>query len=230
MTSREISVTWNEVPEINQNGIITQYEVQYEPLETFGGQISTQFVTTLPAELEVVLQGLQEYVDYNISVTAYTTIGPGPFSEDVTQRTSQDCELAIVVLIIIQLLTLSFLSHCAVPSNFPQDVQTTNVTSREIRVTWNEVPEIDRNGIITQYEVQYEPLETFGGQISTQFVTTLPTELEVVLQGLQEYVDYNISVRAYTTIGPGPFSEDVTQRTSQDCELAIVYYTFQLNC
>ena len=42
------------------------------------------------------------------------------------------------------------------------------------------------------------------------------SELFQVLSGLEEFVEYNISVRAYTSQGPGPFSDDVTQMTQED--------------
>ena len=86
-----------------------------------------------------------------------------------------------------------------------------------IRVSWEEVPAIDRNGEITVYEVQYEPLETFCGQISTSTVNT--SMLSINLNGLQEYVDYNISVRAYTSAGPGPYSDPVTEMTDTASKL-----------
>ena len=90
-------------------------------------------------------------------------------------------------------------------------------SSTALRVTWEEVPAIDRNGEITEYEVQYKPLETFGGQISTSTVNT--SMLSIILTDLQEFVDYNISVRAYTSAGPGPYSDPVTERTDTDCKL-----------
>ena len=37
-----------------------------------------------------------------------------------------------------------------------------------------------------------------------------------LLTELEEYVEYNISVRAYTSVGPGPYSEEVTERTDED--------------
>ena len=87
-------------------------------------------------------------------------------------------------------------------------------SSTALRVSWEEVPAIDRNGEITEYEVQYEPLETFGGQISISTVTT--SMLSINLTDLQEFVDYNISVRAYTSAGPGPYSIGVVERTDTD--------------
>ena len=88
-------------------------------------------------------------------------------------------------------------------------------SSTAIRVSWEEVPAIDENGIITMYQVQYDPLETFGGLISTKTFKITDTSM-TVLTGLEEYVEYNISVRAYTSIGPGPYSDPRISRTETD--------------
>ena len=100
------------------------------------------------------------------------------------------------------------------PSSFPQDVTAATVSFTEILVSWDEVPAIDQNGIIILYEVQYEPLMTFSGQLMTMTMNTSNTS--IVLGELQEYVEYNISVRAYTSVGPGPFSPIVNNRTFED--------------
>ena len=86
-------------------------------------------------------------------------------------------------------------------------------SSTEIMVTWEEVLPIDQNGIITNYDVRYEPLQ-FVESLST--IVTNTTDLAVNLTNLQEYVEYNISVRAYTSIGFGPFSTEITERTFED--------------
>ena len=99
------------------------------------------------------------------------------------------------------------------PATPPQNVQTMAPSSTEIMVTWEEVPAIDENGIIINYEVRFEPLE-FTETLSTSSVNT--SNLTVVISGLQEYVEYNISVRAYTSIGFGPFSTEITERTFED--------------
>ena len=93
------------------------------------------------------------------------------------------------------------------------------ISSTGIEVSWEELPTIDENGVIITYEVQYVPLITFEGQISTKYVnTTNSSFLEITLIGLQEYVEYNISVRAYTSVGPGPYSDPLTRRTLEDGE------------
>ena len=89
-------------------------------------------------------------------------------------------------------------------------------------VTWEEVLPIDQNGIITIYEVQYEPLQ-FMESLSTLFTNT--TDMAVNLTNLQDYVDYNISVRAYTSEGPGPYSDPVTERTLEDGNVLILVFS-----
>ncbi len=91
------------------------------------------------------------------------------------------------------------------------------LSSTEIQVNWIAVPEIDQNGIITEYEVMYEPLMTFNGMLSGETVNT--TNLSIDLEDLAEFVEYNISVRAFTSAGPGPYSSEQVERTEEDSEL-----------
>ena len=79
---------------------------------------------------------------------------------------------------------------------------------------WDEVILIDQNGAITMYEVMYTPLEDFGGAIGTNSTTV--SKLSVLLVDLQEFVNYTTSVRAYTSVGAGPYSEELTELTFQD--------------
>lgn len=83
-------------------------------------------------------------------------------------------------------------------------------------MSWNEVPQIEQNGIITNYEILFEPQNTFEGTLMSASLNT--TNTSVSLRGLQEYVLYDIQVRAYTAIGPGPYSELVSRRTFEDCK------------
>ena len=101
----------------------------------------------------------------------------------------------------------------SVPAKPPQNVQATTISSTEIMVTWDDIPGLDRNGIITNYEVQIEALD-FPADIFVDPLTT--TTLLILVTGLEEYVNYNISVRAYTSVGPGPYSDPMTERTLED--------------
>lgn len=80
-----------------------------------------------------------------------------------------------------------------------------------ISTVWEEILPIDRNGIITVYEVLYVPFESFDGALSANIINT--TDLSYSLESLQEHVRYNISVRAYTRIGSGPYSVPIDNQT-----------------
>ena len=92
-----------------------------------------------------------------------------------------------------------------------------DVTSTTILVTWDEVDPEDQNGEIVMYDVRYVPLETCSGSLATKTVNIMDTSmLTTTLTDLEEYVEYNISVRARTMVGPGPYSDPVIERTAED--------------
>ena len=76
------------------------------------------------------------------------------------------------------------------------------------------------------YEVLYQPLETFDGAIQTQTRYVLETNVSLVLVDLEEFVSYAISIRAYTSLGNGPYSEPVTSLTLEDGNLAFIHAEF----
>ena len=100
------------------------------------------------------------------------------------------------------------------PNNSPQNVSATSFSSTTIDVSWEEVPPADRNGLIITYEVLFEPLETFGRLTASETRNT--TNLSIVLDNLHPFVEYNVSVRAYTSEGFGHYSDVITETTQQD--------------
>ena len=100
------------------------------------------------------------------------------------------------------------------PASPPTNVVAVAASSTSIQVTWDEVPAIDRNGIITEYEVEYNQ-STFDIN-TTQTVRVNSSSRMVQLTELHEYVNYSIQVRAYTRVGFGPYSDDIYERTRED--------------
>jgi len=101
------------------------------------------------------------------------------------------------------------------PTAPPDNVQVLTTSSTTILVTWDPVPDIERNGIITHYEVEFNQ-STFNEISTSNLITTNDSQLMVELEGLEEYVQYSIRVRAYTSEGSGPFSLAVMNRTLED--------------
>ena len=46
----------------------------------------------------------------------------------------------------------------------------------------------------------------------------------VELEGLEEYVEYSVRIRAYTSVGPGPFSVALANRTLESELIACKRY------
>ena len=86
------------------------------------------------------------------------------------------------------------------------------------------VPDIHQNGIITLYEVSYQPVEVYDSTVLLQNTS----ELSISLTGLHEYANYRVQVRAYTRAGPGDYRTEKFARTREagTCELSIMYVYF----
>ena len=86
-----------------------------------------------------------------------------------------------------------------------------NTSSTSISVSWEEVQAELRNGIITGYTIRYQSLtENDNGVVEAG-----PNDRQANLTGLKKFVEYNISVIAFTVKGGGPPNFTVV-RTDQD--------------
>ena len=83
-------------------------------------------------------------------------------------------------------------------------------------VQWETVDPIDENGNIIAYEIMYTPQQICNWLIRTSMMNVSEFDLSVNLIELQEYVNYTVSVRAYTGVGAGPYSNKVTILTPED--------------
>ncbi len=88
-----------------------------------------------------------------------------------------------------------------VPSDSPQNVNAVVLSSMSVMVTWEEVSKISQNGIINQYEVFLESTQEMDVILNVSH-----RQLSVNVTELEGSAGYNVSVRAYTSEGPGPYS------------------------
>ena len=101
-----------------------------------------------------------------------------------------------------------------VPSRPPVVTEAMVISPMEVEVSWLEVDPIHQNGIITVYEVDYLPLVNFSFEF-TDIRRVNTTNTTIVLMDLHESVQYNITVRAFTSVGGGPFSNPVASVTHE---------------
>ena len=96
-SSTSTLVSWDEVLADQQNGIITGYTITYQSqTENHNGSVSAGHNNR-----QKNITGLKEYVNYNITVFAFTVKGDGPHSSPIlVVRTDQDSKLISVVKLI----------------------------------------------------------------------------------------------------------------------------------
>ena len=121
-------------------------------------------------------------------------------------------------------MTLSTLPP--VPTAPPQAVSGVNKSSTEITVRWQNVVGKDRNGIIMGFRVYYKAVGEFAVDKTEKVAIVNGGGAELkVLESLEKFIDYNITVLAFTSKGDGPNSSVITVRTDQDCKFNTI-----LNC
>ena len=84
----------------------------------------------------------------------------------------------------------------------------TTVLSTSITVEWDTVECIERNGVIDNYIVRFEPE---GGGQSEETVDTTRTHSA---SGLSPSTSYSFSVAAVNSVGTGPFTAPLIVETS----------------
>ena len=111
-----------------------------------------------------------------------------------------------------------FMILCLEPSNAPQAVTVSAISSRSISVSWDPIVADGRNGIIKGYKVNYQALP--NGYIVAKILNITYEEQNnrqtVTLDHLNEFTNYSIGVLAFTAFGNGPASVVQVVETLED--------------
>lgn len=99
------------------------------------------------------------------------------------------------------------------PSRPPSNITATVLTSTSILILWEPPLEQYRNGPILAYNLTVE-----DGVTGVQLHSSILTATSFVLDELQPYTLYNVSLSARTSVGYGPF-ETQSVTTLEDCKM-----------
>jgi hypothetical protein len=169
-TPYSLTVKW--LPPLAPNGIITHYtfyDVSSDPPVVLD-------VTSNPSQFEIT--GLSPYNLLTIRVSASTSVGEGPLSEPVTNRTLH-----------------------TIP-NPVQDVVLTPTSQFTLVVTVPEQPLSVANGIITEYNISI--VEYTGINLPRrETVDATNDSIQVTFDELIPLIPYNVTVIAINMEGPG---------------------------
>ncbi|XP_043990579.1 receptor-type tyrosine-protein phosphatase S-like [Gambusia affinis] len=192
VTDTSIELTWEPV---HNKEKIVNYELLYKPVK-FGSLEKLTF----GARNSYTVDGLKANTEYSFSLAAISNKGIGAFTNELVQRTSQ-----------------------AKPSAAPEGVSCESVSSTSLGVSWRP-PQVEaQNGELAGYELKYQRVSGTGGEEGGEtqgFEVDGPPitaqQRQIVLEGLEKWSWYNITLAASTAEGTGPRSPAVLCRTHED--------------
>uniref|UniRef100_A0A8C5AZI3 protein-tyrosine-phosphatase n=1 Tax=Gadus morhua TaxID=8049 RepID=A0A8C5AZI3_GADMO len=183
-SSTSIVVVWGPPPIEDQNGIITKYTVHYWTPD--GEDTTTHDSSDIPPENPTyLLENLEKWTEYSVTVTAHTDVGAGPESLPRLVRTEED-----------------------VPSGPPRKVEVEAVNSSSIKVMWRSPMPTKQHGQIRGYQVHYVRMlngEPMGQPVIKDML--IDDAQEMIITELQAENTYSVAVAAYTTKGDGARSK-----------------------
>uniref|UniRef100_A0A8C7ZIN7 Receptor-type tyrosine-protein phosphatase delta n=1 Tax=Oryzias sinensis TaxID=183150 RepID=A0A8C7ZIN7_9TELE len=189
-SSTSILVSWAPPPLEFRNGIITGYSIQYTTME--GNKTSKRIDGIPPESSPYLLENLEKWTEYGITVQASTEAGEGPESLQLLIRTEED-----------------------VPSGPPHGVEAETVNASAIRVKWRAPAPERQHGQIRGYQVHYVRMNYGEPQGQPSIKDILIDDLqEVILGDLKSDTAYSVSVGAYTAKGDGARSKPITEFSS----------------
>ncbi|KAM7347895.1 sidekick cell adhesion molecule isoform 7-T7 [Cochliomyia hominivorax] len=184
INSTAVTVKWTPPNPQQINGINQGYKIQAWRYQTIDGEereIEERMITVPPslldplAEQTAVLNGLEKYRDYNITVLCFTDPGDGMRSFRVPVKTKEDVPDEITAL------------------HFDE------VSDRSVKVLW--APPKNVNGILTGYTVRYQVKDR---PETMKSVNLTSEDTQLVVNQLQATTHYWFEIRAWTRIGGGP--------------------------
>ncbi|KAF3697976.1 Receptor-type tyrosine-protein phosphatase delta [Channa argus] len=161
-----------------------KYTIQYAATE--GEDTTAHQISSIPSESSrYLLENLEKWTEYSVTVTAHTDVGAGPESLPQLIRTEED-----------------------VPSGPPRKVEVEAVNSSSIKVIWRSPMPTKQHGQIRGYQVHY--VRMVNGEPTGQPVIKdilIDDAQEMIITELQAESTYSVTVAAYTTKGDGARSK-----------------------
>ena len=104
--------------------------------------------------------------------------------------------------------------NSTVPSSPPQNVTITSINPGSLIVSWEPPIEIDHNGPIISYIIQYTRVKSSD----TEMVTVNGQTTRIVISGLDGSADYTVAVAVMNINGTGPSSSLVVGSSGESGE------------
>ncbi|XP_069084979.1 neuronal cell adhesion molecule-like isoform X17 [Pleurodeles waltl] len=176
-----VKVHWEPVPQLSVRGHLHGYKLSYWKVHNSSKRsrrhVENTSLTFKGNRTHGMLPGLDPFSDYALNVRVVNGKGEGPASRDEFFQTPE-----------------------GVPSE-PSHLKITDATLDSLTLEWS--PPVKPNGILTEYTVKYQPINSTHG-LGPQVEIRIPAnETNLVLRNLSLSTRYKFYFYAHTSVGPG---------------------------
>ncbi len=192
-------LNWDLPSKELQNGIIVNYTID---ISVAGSSHTFHVYSTTTG---MTLSTLQPYRTYFCIISALTVVGPGPPSTVFTLSTPEDGKIISDTIYCFK----HALSYIIAPNGSPNTENFYAQDSTTIVFSWSPPDEEVQNGVIREYRIQLEEIDTGN----TSSYISLSTSIEI--SSLHPDRTYELSVAAFT-VAIGPYSVIVNVTTLED--------------
>lgn len=186
--TRSATARWSPLNNSEWLGIPRGYNLTWA--ETNGTYSNSHFINNTRAD-SMHIKDLEEFTEYKFVIYAVNDVGSSPSSEPFTIMTLED-----------------------VPTSGPANLTAKALNSTAISLGWDSVPSRHRNGIIRGYKIQYQVAK----QNSSVHYKSVEDDVtrQVILNDLKPFTLYQFEVSAFTSVGDGVASSNVSFQTLED--------------
>ena len=194
----EIMIQWQPPPEEAQNGDIIGYMVRYRLFGYHDSPWSFRNISQ-PTQRNYLITELITWKDYEVQIAAYNRKGTGTYTDPIKMKTRE-----------------------GVPSAPPTNVRAEATGSTTVKVWWQPPDPQKINGINQGYKLQAWRGDPKTISKPQRTVTVHPnllsplSEQTAVIENLDPWTAYNITVLCFTSPGDGARSAGELVRTHQD--------------
>ncbi|XP_022810231.1 receptor-type tyrosine-protein phosphatase F-like [Stylophora pistillata] len=194
------NISWTTLPREQSNGDVILYNVKVELLSrgTRQKRASVSSKTVNTTNTFILLSGLLLCSQYQVSVRAYTKIGPGPYSPPVE------------------------LPRTSGPGT-PWGLTATNVGATQVTLGWKEPELMTKEGL--SYRVKYHGTKPYNGSFREEGVQDVDSTTSYTMKGLTpgSTYEFQIIVRSVCGLGVGKeFPDKVETKTTAPISPAVL--------
>ncbi|EDV27756.1 uncharacterized protein TRIADDRAFT_53774 [Trichoplax adhaerens] len=190
--SNTLRISWQPPPVDQQYGTIAGYNIAYKPSGV--QSIDFEMINIGGSTTTADLNNLSPYTTYSIKIRANNSIGFGPYSQIYEKRTRE-----------------------IDPQASPQQIRGNSVTSSVITLTWQPPDPFQTYGSIIRYQIRAQLTSNTN---IVRYFDQASDSASIIQRGnatnLNKFTTYTMTVRAYNSAGPSPWSSSIRTTTLED--------------